>query len=166
MNVSDWIEYCQRVRIRTTSVMDLIPPEKIDWSYKPGKFTLGDTLRHIAVVERFMFIETLCGRPSTYIGQDKIYGENLADISSFMSRMHLETIAILSSFSDDQLNQRCMTPSGDLIVRWKWIRAMLEHEIHHRGQLYTYLNILGIETKPMFAMSSEQLVAYAKKREQ
>lgn len=35
---------------------------------------------------------------------------------------------------------------------------MMEHEIHHRGQLYTYLGILNIKTPPIFGLTSEEVI--------
>jgi uncharacterized damage-inducible protein DinB len=34
---------------------------------------------------------------------------------------------------------------------------MAEHEAHHRGQIYLYLSILGVETPPIFGLTSEQV---------
>jgi hypothetical protein len=43
-----------------------IPPGKIDWTYAPAKFTLGDVLRHIAVTERYMFAENVQNHESRH----------------------------------------------------------------------------------------------------
>jgi hypothetical protein len=40
-----------------------IPPDRLEWTYQQGKFTLGDLLRHLATVERYMFAETVAGSP-------------------------------------------------------------------------------------------------------
>ena len=37
------------------------------------------------------------------------------------------------------------------------MRLMTEHEIHHRGQIYVYLGILGIETPPIYGLTEEQV---------
>jgi uncharacterized damage-inducible protein DinB len=42
---------------------------------------------------------------------------------------------------------------------WKWLRAMVEHEIHHRAELYIYVNLLKIKTPPMFGLTSEEVQA-------
>ncbi len=34
---------------------------------------------------------------------------------------------------------------------------MAEHEIHHRGQLYMYLGMLGVETPPIYGLTSEEV---------
>jgi hypothetical protein len=36
---------------------------------------------------------------------------------------------------------------------------MTEHEIHHRGQIYLYLGILGVPTPPIFGLTSEEVRA-------
>ncbi len=41
------------------------PPDKIDWAYAPGKFTLGDLARHLAAIERYMYAETVRGNPTS-----------------------------------------------------------------------------------------------------
>jgi uncharacterized damage-inducible protein DinB len=35
---------------------------------------------------------------------------------------------------------------------------MTEHEIHHRGQIYLYLSILGIETPPLYGLTEEEVL--------
>jgi uncharacterized damage-inducible protein DinB len=34
---------------------------------------------------------------------------------------------------------------------------MVEHEVHHRGQLYMALGILGVPTPPIYGLTSEQV---------
>jgi len=54
------------------------------------------------------------------------------------------------------LQRKCATPNGSPIPTWKWLRSIIEQEIHHRGQLYTYLGILGVATPPLYGLTSEQ----------
>ncbi len=64
---------------------------------------------------------------------------------------------IFSRLSDADLQRKCPTPAGAEIRTAKWLRAMVEHEIHHRGQLYLYLGMLGVPTQPIFGLTSEQV---------
>ena len=59
--------------------------------------------------------------------------------------------------SPDDLNRKCATPDGASITTWKWMRSMIEHEIHHRGQIYLYLSMLGVPTPPLYGLTSEQV---------
>jgi uncharacterized damage-inducible protein DinB len=73
--IQPFLHYFGNVRERTMRVARCIPPDKLDWSYAPGKFTLGDLLRHIAVAERFVWAEALQGHKSRYT----THGKELAD---------------------------------------------------------------------------------------
>ena len=37
------------------------------------------------------------------------------------------------------------------------MRLMVEHEIHHRGQIYLYLNLRGVETPPLYGLTAEEV---------
>ena len=55
------------------------------------------------------------------------------------------------------LADKCATPEGTLLTTWKWLRMMPEHEIHHRGQLYTMLGMLNVPTPPIYGMTAAQV---------
>jgi hypothetical protein len=66
VTIQPFLRYFGSVRERTMRLARCIPPDKLDWTYAPGEFTLGDLLRHIAVAERWMWAETVSGRASRY----------------------------------------------------------------------------------------------------
>ena len=42
---------------------------------------------------------------------------------------------------------------------------MVEHEIHHRGQIYLYLAVLGVPTPPLYGLTEEQVLARSEAEE-
>src|SRR5579863_7921455 len=98
--IKPFLHYFGTVRERTMRVARCIPPDKIDWSYAPGKFTLGDLLRHIAVTERFIWAETLSGRPSRYTTHGKELADDIEEIIAYMERLHVETMQIFAKLDD------------------------------------------------------------------
>ena len=155
--IQPFLHYFGNVRERTMRVARCIPADKLDWSYAPGKFTLGDLLRHIAVVERFMWAETIQGHASRYTTHGKELADGFQNVIAFMERLHAESLEIFANLSDEDLKRKCKTPGGTDITKWKWLRLMIEHEIHHRGQIYLYLAMLGVPTPPLYGLTSEQL---------
>ena len=157
--VRELIDYFDRIRERTMRVIACIPPEKIDWTYRPGKFTLGDLVRHLGAVERWMFAENSQRRPSRYPG----HGSDLADgydaTIAYIGRMHEESMAIFRSLTDEDLDAKCMTPGNVPLRVGKWLRSMIEHEVHHRGQIYLYLAMLGVKTPPLYGLTEEEVRA-------
>lgn len=156
-SVRSFLSYYERVRERTNRIVAIVPADRLDFSYKPGKFTLGDQIRHIAAIERYMYGETISGRRSAYPGCGKDLADGYDRVVDWFNRMHRETVGIIAALSDEDLNRKCRTPANSEITVWKWLRAMVEHEIHHRGQLYIYLNLLDIPTPPMYGLTSEQV---------
>ncbi|MGX9244383.1 MULTISPECIES: DinB family protein [Sphingobacterium] len=154
-SVKSFIDYYEKIRERTNRIIAIVLPEHIDFAYKQGKYTIGDQIRHIATIERYMYAETISGRKSAYQGCGKELADGYENIIDFFNRLHKETIDIISQFSDEDLNRKSLTPANSEITIWKWLRAMVEHEIQHRGELYIYLNLLGVETKPLYRFTAE-----------
>jgi uncharacterized damage-inducible protein DinB len=157
LTISPFLKYFDNIRERTMRVAHCVPPDKIDWSYAPGKFTLGDLLRHLAVTERYMFAENIQNRESRYTSHGREFGADHDTIIELMKRLHTESLAIFAKLRDEDLQRKCKTPGGGEISVAKWLRAMVEHEIHHRGQIYLYLGILGIPTPPLYGLTSEEV---------
>ena len=147
--------YFDRIRERTMRLVACVPPERIDWTYKEGKFTFGDTMRHLASIERWMFAENAALRPSRYPGHGRDLADGYDAVVDYMKRMHAESMAI---FADADLDAMTMTPGGAELRVGKWMRAMIEHESHHRGQLYLYCGMLDIPTPPIFGLTEEEVV--------
>lgn len=156
-SAASFIDYYEKIRARTLRLLEVVPPEHLDFSYKPGKFTIGDQIRHIAAIERYMYGETISGRKSAYQGCGKELADGYENVMSFFNEMHSQTIDIIRGLSDEDLKRKCLTPPGHEITVWKWLRAMTEHEIHHRAELYIYLNLLDVKTPQIYGFSAEEV---------
>ena len=156
-SIGPFLDYYERIRERTTRVMKCIPPDRIDWTYKEGKFTFADLIRHVAAIERYMYAETVQLKPSRYPGHGKELADGYDNVLAFMERAHRESVEIFGRLSDEDLKKKCLTPGGTPITIWKWLRALVEHEIHHRAQIYTYLAMIEIPTPPIYGLTSEQV---------
>jgi uncharacterized damage-inducible protein DinB len=155
--IQPFLHYFNNVRERTMRVARSIPPEKLDWSYAPGKLTLGDLLLDLAVVVRHIYAENMLGRPSRYTSHGKELADGYENVLAFMERLHQESMVIFSKLIDADLQAKCKTPAGGDITKWKWLRLMAEHEIHHRGQIYLYLSMLGVPTPTLYGLTSEEV---------
>jgi uncharacterized damage-inducible protein DinB len=155
--VQPFIDYFEGIRARTLRVIERIPPDRLEWTYAENRFTFGDLIRHLAATERYMFAENVQRNPSRYPG----HGRDLADgrdaVLEYLSTRHTEAIAIFSGLSDEDLLRKCPTPGGIQISTWKWLRAMIEHEVHHRGQIYLMLGMLGVSTPPLYGLTEQQV---------
>jgi uncharacterized damage-inducible protein DinB len=140
-------------------VVTCIPPEQLEWTHRAGAFTLGDQVRHLATIERYMYAETVAGRPSRYPGCGRELADGYEAVLAYFDRLDGEARAIFGGLSEADLVRKCETPAGTAITTWKWLRAMCEHEAHHRGQIYLMLNMLQVATPPLYGLTSEEVHA-------
>ena len=140
-------------------VVVLIPPEALEQSPQPGKFTSGDLVRHLGAIERYMFAENARGRPSRYPGHGRDLADGFPAVLDYFDRCHAESMEIFRALSAEDYRALCETPGGAKLPVWKWLRAMVEHEIHHRGQIYLMLGALGVNTPPLYGLTSEEVLA-------
>jgi uncharacterized damage-inducible protein DinB len=158
-SAADFVDYWKGVRGRTRRVAELIPADRVEWTYADGRWTLGDLVRHLAAIERFMYAETVQGRPSRYPGHGPELAEGREAVLAYLDRLHAESVEIFATLDDERLAAKCLTPAGTPITTWKWLRAMIEHEAHHRGQLYLMLGMLGDATPPLYGLTEEEVAA-------
>jgi uncharacterized damage-inducible protein DinB len=157
--LNEFLEYFDRVRARTRRVADCIPQDHVEWRPSTGTFSLGDLVRHIAVTERYMWAETVFNRPSRYVSHGPELATGRTGVLDFLDRLHEESMVLFRTLTPAALAGKCTTPEGTPITTWKWLRAMAEHEVHHRGQIYLLLNLLSVPTPPLYGLTSEQVRA-------
>ena len=157
--VQPFLEYLDRVHERTRKVIQCVRDDDLEWHATPDRFSPGDLVRHLAAIERFMYAETVHGRPTRYPGHGRELAEGLGPTIAYYDRLHQESCGLFAELTDARLAEKCLTPAGTPITVGKWLRAMIEHEAHHRGQLYFILGMRGTPTPPIYGLTSEQVRA-------
>jgi uncharacterized damage-inducible protein DinB len=156
---ADFLKYYSSVRKRTLNVAACVPSDKIEWRPAADAFSFGDVLRHLGGVERWMFVETVLGRPTRYPGHGVELAGGKDGALDYVARLHGESMALLSALTDADVERAVMTPAGTPLAAWKWLRSMVEHEAHHRGQMYTMLRLLTVATPPLYGLTEPEVVA-------
>jgi uncharacterized damage-inducible protein DinB len=158
-SAAEFVDYWRGVRKRTTRVIERIPEMDLEWAPAPGRWTFGDIVRHLAGIERDMYAENVSGRPVRYPGHGRELAEGFAAVRAYHDRKHEESVAIFAQLTPEQLAGQCETPAGTPITTWKWLRAMVEHEAHHRGQLYLMLGMRNVKVPQIFGLTEEEVRA-------
>ena len=152
-----FLEYLDRVHERTRRIVSCVRDDDLEWAAAGGRWTPGDLIRHLAGIERHMYAETVHGRPTRYPGHGRELADGLQPTIDYYDRLHAESRTLFAELSDARLAEKCSTPAGTPITVGKWLRAMIEHEAHHRGQLYFILGMRGVTTPPIYGLTSEQV---------
>jgi uncharacterized damage-inducible protein DinB len=155
--VGPFLEYLDRVHERTRRIVQCVREDDLEWQAAPGRLTPGDLIRHLAGIERHMYAETVHGRPSRFAGHSRDIADGLDATTAYYDRLHAESRELFAALTDARLAEKCQTPAGTPITVGKWLRAMIEHEAHHRGQLYFLLGMRGVSTPPIYGLTAEEV---------
>jgi len=143
-------EHLDRFRRVTLQSLERTPSDRLAWSPSPGLMTFAGQYAHLASVER-VYVRGL----SAADWRAEVNAlDGPADIGRL--RMALEdvraaTMAWLDTLSPQALDEVVSVPW--LPVQWtvrSWLWYLVEHELHHKGQIALYLYVCGIEA-PFFA---------------
>ena len=155
--IDDFLRYLHGVRRRTDAVVRTLRSDDMDWAPLAGTFSFGDMLRHLAGLERWMFAENVRGRESSYPGHGKEIEAGYSSTLAYFTAVRAESWDIFAGLGDADLAATCVTPGGAELRVGKWLRLMIEHEVHHRGQLYLMARLRGRKTPPLYGMTSEEV---------
>jgi len=119
-----------------------------DLSYTPylGAWTVQRLLLHIAQEEHgeygYGIARTLPEFPPDYAPEEY---PTLAAITALLDQAHAETTQYLRALSAEDLERTIVTPWGARSRLIELFDHIIEHEIHHRGELSLILGMLGRE---------------------
>ncbi len=163
-SVAEFLKYWRGFRQRTRRTLAAFPKDSGPWRPAEGAFCVADLARHLGRAERDFFMARVCGVPARVaLGAEAALGRaeacDLDGALAELDALHEESCTMLANLEAregrDAMLRRITTPVGADITAWKWLRAMCEHEAHHRGQLVLYLRMRGVEPPPIFGHKAE-----------
>ncbi len=119
-----------------------------DLSYQPfpESWTVGQIMVHIANAEEGWFRYVVTREIEEWPGEIKFEKYPTQEkILAILASVHAKTEGYLRSLSEEDLSAGINTPWGESIPLQWIIWHVIEHEIHHRGELSLILGILGKE---------------------
>lgn len=127
----------------TLATLDKFGQDELSYIAYQGGMPVGQVALHIADAEEgwFRLIATRerTAWPSDYTLENYPTKETIRNL---LSEVHMKTMAYLGTLVLDDLERVVTSPWGDFSLSFI-IWHVIEHEIHHRGELSLILGILG-----------------------
>jgi uncharacterized damage-inducible protein DinB len=142
--VKNW----NRIHKQTSHALSAAPGGQMDWRPKEGMFTLRELVSHIPEAELAIVRSALAGTMQKV--ELDLSGKSPEEIVAVFDKNHEELAEEVSKLTLDQLNEE-VEAFGRKMRRIVLLWGMTEHEIHHRGQLFTYYRLAGIEPPDLYA---------------
>jgi len=149
------LKYWENVRKLTLKLFDLFPEDSFDYRPVAAVRTAAEQFDHILVVELYSRIGLISGEwnLAAFTGERDISRSNLRQR---LYNEHKKTIGMLRLLPEGRFLRMHDTPYGKLTGE-VIIYEAIDEEIHHRGNLYVYLRMLGIEPPRMVQNYGELL---------
>ena len=125
-------------------LVDYVPDDKLDWLPAPGLWNTRDVLLHIANARDIWLTRMNDGVEAPAIDADSI---TKSGVQSAYRRTWARLEAVLNDSDTARLDGMYGGGGNYDKVSGHWIAFhLLEHDIHHRADIFHYLALLGIET--------------------
>ena len=155
------MKYFEGVRRRTITAVDRVTPSLAVFRPRPAEWTCGEIVRHLAGAERFFVTKVVEDRFTTDL--DPGPDEPWAATRARLDETHAAAMARLRALPDARLHEKVEDLDGGRMSAWRFLMAMVEHEVHHRSQLDAWLTLAGTEPPQIYGYRMEDVVDRAKR---
>ena len=153
-DIEEFIKYFHGQRRRTQWVVDSLPPEKYDWRPWPDELSAAEIVRRIAA-EHDMYA-TVVAVDYWAVDEYETMASGWEDSLAYFHSRTEEALDLLRPLSNKILKTKRRRPDGNLpMTAWRFLMAMLIHEVSHRELLASYLMLLNVRRPEMGGASIE-----------
>ena len=133
------------MRAGLLEALALLSDKQLAFVPAEGLWSLGKVARHIAEAEEGWFRYVVTGELAAWPEFRDEDTPTVTAVQKLLTQVHERTEHYLETLAEEELAQAIHTPWGaDLSLRWI-VWHVLEHEIHHRGEIYLMLGLMGME---------------------
>ncbi len=160
-DIEEFIKYFHGQRRRTQWVVDAVPPAKSGWRPWPGEPSPVEIIRRMAA-GHLMYATAVAS--DYWVVDDYEAGDPSWDAAlDYFHRKTEQALDLLRPLPNSVLQQKRHRPDGNPpTAAWRFLTAMIEHEIHHRTQLHMYLMLMNAHQPDMGGVTIEAVRASLK----
>ena len=146
MDLAYLVSHWQQVRAGLIETINKFHDGELDYKPFEASRSVREMVLHIAHEERIEFAYGISHEIEEFPPEyDLAAYPTLESVRSLLESVHEGTRDHLATLDDDALSQVITTPWGVSNRRMELIGHVIEHEIHHRGELSLILGMLGRE---------------------
>lgn len=150
----------------TRRILERVPDDKFDWKPHPKSFSLGQLASHIATIGQWwpLTVSTNFLDFAQPMPPPKQAATSKELIETFDDTWE-KTLAVLWQTEDEAMLENWELRRGEKVLlshpRVVVLRAMIiNHMVHHRGQLSVYLRLLDVPVPSIYGPSADDDAAF------
>lgn len=138
--LSNW----ERIRTKLVETVDCFEEQDLSFSPQKELWTVRELMIHIAHEEMgevgYGMMQELQEWPPDFNPGDY---ETIDSIKELLSEVHAHTLDYLGTLTDADLGRTVTAPWNEDYLLGDMVGHVIEHEVHHRGELSLILGLLG-----------------------
>jgi len=143
MKPSQIFSHWNQVRADLLSTIDMFKEDELMFVPFTGSWSVGKIMLHIADCENYWLHFVVRHEIEEWSYYDLVNHPTTPAIKEVLESVRNKTMPFLDSLDESDLDEVYKTPEGEAFtLRWI-IWHVLEHEVHHRGELSLVLGLLG-----------------------
>lgn len=141
--------FSQAIRESSLGRFRSVPFAHVNWRPTPRALSIAELAQHLVDADRWLFDKLqnpgLAGMKAVAGTLTLSCADDYDGLLGLLVTTGLERSRLISSMTTADLEGSIPDDrfGGDVTTWWVVVRGNLDHEIHHRGQLATYLRILS-----------------------
>lgn len=146
----------------TRRVMQRVPADKLDFQPHPKAMTLGQLALHVARIPgSFARLGRLDGLDAATANFSLDSPAGVEELATTLEASVTDAVAFLAELDEERATGLWRLHHGErdlmTLPRLGLVRTlMLNHWYHHRGQLVTYLRILGVAVPSVYGPTADE----------
>jgi len=148
MEIELLTEFCKSVRGSTVKRLEIVPEGYENWKVSLNALSFAEIAKHIIDLDNWLFEKirnpnTKSIETETAIIKycnSKEYKELINNLKEILHKK----IDLFNTFDEDKLKVKIFDDAynSEVSLAYLILRRNIDHEIHHRGQITTYLRVL------------------------
>ncbi len=157
-DVEAFIRFFHGQRRRTQWVVDVFPEERASWSPWPGEMSVAEILCHVAAAH--MMYATVIADNRWEIDDYGAAATSWKSATAYFDEKTEQALDLIRDLPDRALTEERRRPSDASlsIPIWRLMMLMIEHEIHHRAQLESYLMLCNLRQPRLDALGVQAVM--------
>ena len=146
--------YFDKVQKVTLKAIKLIPRNKLNFKPCPEVMSVKELVTHMYSGEKAFTDGARKGViTQADFAQTRPVVKTVNDLLKLAKRVHQNTNRIAKSLTPAQMKKKVKCFWGDELPAWTCFTVSYDEHWHHRGQLFTYLRLMGIKPPDLYDFS-------------
>jgi uncharacterized damage-inducible protein DinB len=146
MTVKELFAHWDEVRRGLVQALDKLSDEQLRFVPREGLWSLGTVAGHIANAEEGWFRHVISRELEEWPAECTVADyPTVESVKSLLAEVHSRTDTTLAGLDVGEMDRVVEAPWGESFQLGWIVWHVFEHEVHHRGEIFLMLGLLGME---------------------